>query len=141
MIEVVQVDVFPEASVTVKVALLTPRSVHVKVDCDTLIVNVQLSVLPSLIIAAVKLAVPDAFKYNVSALQFAAGAIVSNTVTTATQVDVFPSASVAVNVTLFAPASAQVKIESVIVTVTEQLSVLPLSMSLATNLASPFESK
>jgi len=98
-------------------------------------------VLPLSIIEAVKIAVPEAFKYKVSALQLATGAIVSRTVTEATHVDVFPAASVAVNVTVFAPASAQVKIESVIVTVTEQLSLLPLSMSAATSLASPFVSK
>jgi hypothetical protein len=141
VIALVHVDVFPAASVTVSVTELTPRSAQVNVDCDTLIVNVQLSVLPSLIMAAVKLAVPEAFKYNVSALQCATGAIVSTTVTTAEQVDVFPAASVAVKVTVFAPASAQVNNVSVIVTVTEQLSVLPLSMSAATSLASPFVSK
>jgi len=141
VIALVQVDVFPEASVNVKVALPTPISAHVKVDCDTLIVNVQLSLLPSLIIAAVKLAVPVAFKYNVSALQIATGAIVSNTVTTATHVEVFPAASVALNVTLFAPASEQVNRVSVIDNVTPQMSLLPLSISLATNLASPLESR
>ena len=90
VIELVHVLAFPEASVAVSVANVTPKSVHVNTDWDTLIVNVQLSVLPSLIIAAVKLATPFASKYNVSDLHKAIGEIVSNTVTNAKHVDVFP---------------------------------------------------
>jgi hypothetical protein len=106
-----QVDEFPLPSVTVKVTVLAPTLAHVNDEGETVIeAMLQLSVEPLLICAAVMLAVPPAFSWIVIFWQSAVGAMLSTTVTTAVQVEIFPFTSVTLNVTLLVPMLAQVNV-------------------------------
>ena len=71
----------------------------------------------------------------------AVGLTVSNTVTVDVQLSVLLLGSVAVRVTVLTPVFEQVNESGVALSVTEQLSLLPLSTSAATMLAFPEPSK
>ena len=106
------------------------------------IVYKQLSKLPLSILLTITTAIPVISNCVVKGLHFAAGTIVSSTVTTAIQVFMFPLASTAVKVTLFAPKFAQVKsYTSRYMVSIAQLSLDPLLMSVASIETFPFVSK
>ena len=70
----------------------------------------------------------------------AVGSTVSSIVTVAVQLSVLPLGSVAVRVTVFAPAFEQLKVKGVAESTTEQLSFEPLSISFAVIVAFPLAS-
>ena len=72
--------------------------------------------------------------------QMAVGSTVSSIVTAAVQLSVLPLGSVAVRVTVFAPAFEQLNESGVAVRTTEQLSFEPLSTSFAVIVAFPVAS-
>ncbi|WP_304199871.1 hypothetical protein, partial [Flavobacterium alvei] len=82
-------------------------------------------------------AFPAALRFNVKFLHCATGAMRSTTITVALQVEKFPLGSVIVNVTVFAPKLAQLKLDLLIVLVKEQLSDEPKSISVARSMALP----
>src|SRR5690606_15309562 len=140
---VVQVEVFPFTSVTVKVTVFGPTSAQVKsVRSIEVLAIPQASVLPFSISATVMLAFPLASSWMVNgAAQFAMGATLSSTVTIVVQVETLPFTSLTVKVTVFGPTSAQVKaVMSIEVLAIPQASVLPLSISATVILASPLAS-
>ena len=134
------VEVFPEASFAVKLILLAPRSAQVKADLErSLSLIEQLSVLPSSRSSHFKLPLPSASSLMVK-LVFAlrVGLISSTTLMVTVAVVVFPAASFAVYVIVFAPRFAQVKVDLEMVTsVIAILSEEPLSRLAATRTAVP----
>ena len=93
------VEVFPQASVTVKVTLFAPTSEQLKVNL--LAVNVivlQPSLLPPSIIEGVIVTVPWAFNSTVIDLQTAIGFVLSTTLIIWAAVVILPDASFAVQV-------------------------------------------
>ena len=133
---------FPFTSVTVRITVFGPTSVHVKVESDTSMLAIpQLSKLPLLIDKADVLALPFASNWIVTSWQFAVGAILSSTVTTAEHVLTFPFTSVTVRITVFGPTSVHVKVESdTSMLAMPQLSNQPLLIDKADVLALPFAS-
>ena len=102
---------FPLKSVTVKVTVFAPILLHVNVDGETDNVEiVQLSVDPLFTCAPVKVKVPFDPKYAVMFLVITFGLIVSDNVTVAVPVFMFPLVSVTVKVTMFDPILAQVNV-------------------------------
>ena len=125
----VQVAVFPLPSATVNVTVLDPRFEQVNAlwETDCAVAVPQLSVEPLLICDAVMLALLP-LKLTVMFWQSAVGGVTSRTVTVAVQVAVFPWPSFTVNVTVFAPKLAHVKlVADKPKFVVPQLSVEPLS--------------
>lgn len=118
----------PEASATVSVTVLLPRSAHVKAVLERLdAVTLQLSAELAVTLAVVSVAVPllvAALRLSVKFAQVTVGLVVSTTVTTATQLRVLPEASVAVRVTLLVPRSAQAN------AVLLSVNVVPVQLSL-----------
>src|SRR5690606_5375684 len=129
---VVQVEVFPFTSITVRVTVFGPTSLQSKsvMSIDVLAIP-QASVLPFSISATVMLAIPFVSSWIVNgAVQLATGGTLSSTVTMVVQVEVFPFTSITVRVTVFGPTSLQSKsVISMLVLATPQLSVLPFSIS------------
>jgi hypothetical protein len=80
-----QVLLFPAASFTVITTVFEPLFVQLKLVLLSVIIKlpdaVQLSLDPSFTSLAVKVAIPDEFKYMVAALQTAVGGVLSATVT------------------------------------------------------------
>ena len=106
----VQVAVLPLPSLAVNVTVFAPKFAQVKLVADRPKLGVpQLSVEPLLICDAVILALPP-LKFTVMFWQLAVGGVTSRTVTVAVQVAVLPLPSLAVNVTVFAPKLAHVKL-------------------------------
>jgi len=122
--------------------LLGPTSLQSKVSTsiDSEAIP-QASVLPPSTSAGVMVAFPSASKSIVISIHTAVGATLSSIVTIVVQVLEFPFTSVTVNVTVFGPTSAHVKVLGE--TANEaipQLSVLPLSISAGVILAFPVAS-
>ena len=75
-------------------------------------------------------------------VQTAVGAIVVSTVTTASQLEIFPLESVTVSVTMFSPRLSHVKVSrSMLVVISPQLSELPPSIASGVIVAIPFSSR
>ena len=128
----VQVEMFPLASVTVRVTVLAPRSAQVnELGLGAKVNPPQLSVDPPSISVDTMVALPEASSCTVISVQTALGSMSSSTVTVDVQVDVFPLGSVAIKVTVFAPTSVQENASGVAESETEQLSADPLSTSFA----------
>ena len=119
---------FPFTSVTVKITVLLPRLVQLKVLGATVTVAIpQLSNDPLLICAAVIVACPAVFKFIVNGCVITVGRILSCTVTVALAEVTFPFTSVTVKITVFAPTLAQVKeVLFKVIVLIAQLSVEPL---------------
>src|SRR5690606_28924531 len=129
---VIQVEVFPFKSVTVKVTVFGPTSAQVKSATSIEVLAIpQASVLPFSISATVMLAFPLASSWMVNgAAQFATGATLSSTVTIVVQVEVFPFTSVTVRVTVLSPTLQQSKVlMSIEVLAIPHAYVLPCSRS------------
>lgn len=126
--EAEQVAVLFDASVAVKVTVLEPKFVQVKLfgTTDTLTVP-QLSVLPLFTALAARVAVPLAPSVTDAFLHKAVGGVLSVMITAAEHVDVLPEASLTVSTTVL-PGVAQVNVLGVTDTrfTVLQLSVLPL---------------
>src|SRR5690606_32303056 len=136
------VEKFPEPSYTVKVTVLVPILLQLKLSGITLIEAIpQLSLLPLFTSSAVMVACPMASKYTVMSCAWATGAISSTTVTVACDVEKFPEPSYTVKVTVFGPASAQVnKVLSSCLFTILQLSYEPSSISSGVMVTSPLPS-
>ncbi|SRX75318.1 hypothetical protein AEQU3_02312 [Aequorivita antarctica] len=102
---VVQVELLPFTSVTVRVTVFGPTSAQVKSDISIVVVATpQLSVLPFSISATVMLAIPFISSWMVKgAAQLATGASLSFIITSKLQLAVFPDASVVTNVLVVVP--------------------------------------
>lgn len=135
--------VLPEPSVAVRVTAFAPTSLQVKAVTEALREGVpQLSVLPLSISLVVMVAFPVPSKCTEMLWQATVGAVLSITVTVLEQELVLPEPSVAVSTTALFPISLQVKDVADAPNVGDpQLSVLPLSMSLAVMVAFPEPSK
>ena len=135
----VHVELFPLPSFTVSVTVFAPRFTQVNAEVLMLRLAVpQLSELPLSTSAAVIVALPDPSNITVMFWQEAVGEVVSATVTVEVQVLLFPLPSSTVNVTVFAPRSAQVNDEVLMLRLAvPQLSELPLSTSAAVIVALP----
>src|SRR5690606_22380155 len=133
---------FRSPSYTVKVTVLVPRLLQLKLSGFTLIEDIpQLSLLPLFTSSAVMVTCPMASKYTVMSCAWATGAISSTTVTVACAVEKFPEPSYTVKVTVFGPASAQVnKVLSSCLFTILQLSYEPSSISSGVMVASPLPS-
>jgi len=146
---VVQVELFPDASVTVRVMVLSPIFAHVRTEGDTDIISdpeeVQLSVLPPSTCEGAR--VIDGLRFagrffEKGALQTAVGGILSTTVTTAVPVAVlFNTLSFTVRVTVLAPTLIHENDVLLSDLVIEQPEVLPSSMSDNVSVAEPEASR
>lgn len=139
----VQVLVFPDPSVAVRVTEFEPTLLQVKAVGDALKETVeQLSAEPLSISFAVMVAFPEPSRKTEMLWQLAVGETLSITVTEPEQALVFPDPSVTVRTTVLVPRSLQVNEVGVALRETvEQLSVLPLSISFAVMVALPEPSK
>ena len=105
-------DVLPFASIAVNLTVFAPISEHKKVVLFKLRVCIlQASKDPLFTCAAVMITFPPAVNCTVIFFVNTVGATGSSTETVAFAVDVFPFASVAVNLTVFAPISEQMKVD------------------------------
>ena len=127
----VQDEVLPVGSVAVRVTLLLPTSLQLKlVWLATRLLMLQLSELPPSMSATVIDALPEAYSWTVTLWQTTVGQVLSTTVTVAVQEEVLLLTSVTVRVTLLGPILEQLKEAGA--TLTEespQLSAEPLLMS------------
>src|SRR5690554_2153975 len=137
------VEKFPEPSYTVKVTVLVPMLLQLKLSGFTLIEAIpQLSLLPLFTSSAVMVACPMASKYTVMSCAWATGAISSTTVTVACAVEKFPEPSYTVKVTVLVPMLLQLKLSGfTLIEAIPQLSLLPLFTSSAVMVACPMASK
>ncbi len=108
--EASQVEVFPLMSVTVSVMVWVPASLQSKSVWLAEYPEIpQASLLPAFRLAGLRTACPRASSVKVALVHKALGGVTSCTVTTASQIAVFPLPSVTVRVTVLVPTSAQSK--------------------------------
>ena len=138
----VQEFVFPLVSVTVSVTIFRPILLQSKLVISIVAPWIpQASVLPPSSIAAVIFATPEEFSATVMFWHIASGAIMSSTVTTATQLVMFPAASITLSVTLFGPISLHVKVSiSIVIFGVSQSTTVPPLISEGVILAIPIAS-
>jgi hypothetical protein len=140
-----QVLLLLDASITVSVTVVEPRSAQVNAEGETLIerlpLAVQLSELPLFTEEVDSVPLPPALRETVADWQIAVGRMVSRTETVAVHVLLLEDASVTVRVTVVEPISEQVKAEGETLSPrlpdAVQLSELPLLTAAATSVAVP----
>ena len=125
----------PSMSLTVKVTVFPPKSLHPKLLGLTERLAEQLSEEPSSTSFAVIVAVLP-LRLTVVGLQEAVGGSLSSTVTVAVHWLLLPSMSLTVKVTVFPPKSPQPKLLGLTERLAEQLSEEPSSTSFARNRSS-----
>ena len=133
---------FPLLSVTVSVTIFRPTLEQLKLVVSILAVSIpQASALPASTIAAVIFATPVEPRSTVMFWHITSGAIVSSTVTIATQLEIFPAASTTLNVTLFGPMLSHVKVStSIVISGVSQSTTVPPLISEGVILAIPMAS-
>ena len=137
-----QVDESPLLPLIVSVTVFVPKSPQLKeLLLIPLLAIPQLSLEPPSTSATISVALPDPFKTSVFGWQVAIGGVLSLTVTVEVHASVVPAGSVTVSVTVFPPMSPQSKAVMSADSVTEQLSVLPPSISAAVIVAFPAASR